>query len=102
MDKIKVKEAPKEWGFEKYFLKKEAMKLDSGIFCCKPGSSLPLHTHEEADEYCYVFEGKAVFVIGNEEIEVQEGELIKIPKGVLHRSYCTSEKPMSSFYIVCP
>lgn len=102
MYKIEMTEALKEWGAEKYIVQNEALKLDSGIFRCDPGSSLPLHTHDDADEYCYVFAGKAVFVIENEEVEVGEGELIKIPRGALHRSYCISEEPMSSFFIVCP
>lgn len=102
MYKIELSDAPEEWGMSKIFVKKENQAIEAGIFRCDPGQSLPMHTHDDGDEYCYLFEGKGIFVIDNEEIEVQTGELIKIPKGILHRSYNVSDRPFSSFYLVCP
>lgn len=102
MYKIKLAEVPEEWGGAKLFIKNENEAIESGIFRCDPGLSLPLHTHDEGDEYCYLFQGQGIFVINDEEIEVQTGELIKIPKGVIHRSYNVSDQPFISFYLVCP
>lgn len=101
MHKISVTNSPTEWGFSKVFVKKDAQAIEAGIFTCEACSSLPLHTHEAGDEYCYLFEGTGVFVINEKETVVETGELIKIPKGVEHRSYAL-DKPFSSFYLVCP
>jgi quercetin dioxygenase-like cupin family protein len=102
MSKIAVAESPQEWGWAKVFAKKERQALEAGIFCCQPGKSLPLHAHNEGDEYCYLFKGSGVFVMNGEEIRVAEGELIKIPRGVEHLSYPTGNQPFHSFYLICP
>ena len=94
-----------DWGGDKIFLEKKLASgevLQAGIFRCDPGKSLPLHTHDEGDEYCYLYEGSGVFVFGDKEYQVKEGELIKIPKGMVHRSYNTGEIPFQSFFIVLP
>ncbi len=102
MYKINLTETPQDWGGAKVFIKNEAQAVESGIFRCDPGASLPLHTHDEGDEYCYLFEGKGIFVIDDAEMEVQTGGLVKIPKGVQHRSYNVSDQPFMSFYLICP
>lgn len=94
-----------DWGQVKVILNKKYEKggfVEAGIFSCEPGKSLPLHTHEGADEFCWVFEGTANFVIGGKEFEVKSGELIKIPKDIEHRSYPKGAAPFTSFFIVCP
>lgn len=94
-----------EWGELNVFLKKELPAggaIDAGVFKCDPGKSLELHTHDGAEEYCWVFEGTAIFVIDGKEYEVKSGEVIKIPKDVEHLSYPKDDAPFSSFFIVCP
>lgn len=94
-----------DWGQVKVILNKKYEKgasVEAGVFRCEPGKGLPLHTHEGADEYCWVFEGTATFVIGGKEFVVKSGELIKIPKDLEHRSFPKGATPFTSFFIVCP
>jgi len=94
-----------EWGELTVFLSKKYEKgafIDAGVFKCEPGKSLQLHTHDGGDEYCWVFDGSAIFLIGGKEYEVKSGELIKIPKDIEHRSYPKGKNPFTSFFVVCP
>lgn len=102
---IKPEVTKQEWGDLTVFLRKKYEAggfINAGVFTCEPGKSLQLHTHEGADEYCWVFKGTGVFVIDGKEYEVKEGELIKIPKDLEHRSFPKGEKTFASFFIVCP
>jgi len=94
-----------EWGQVKVILRKryeEGASIEAGVFRCEPGKSLQLHTHQGADEYCWIFEGAAIFVINGKEYKVKSGELIKIPKDLEHRSFPQGAAPFASFFIVCP
>ena len=94
-----------EWGDLIVFLNKKyngGAFIEAGVFKCDPGKSLPLHTHEGGDEYCWVFEGTGVFYIDGKEYEVKTGEVIKIPKDLKHKSFPKDEKPFTSFFVVCP
>ena len=102
---IKTKITKMDWGLLKVFLSKKIdgkHLIEAGVFTCEPGKSLELHTHGGCDEYCWVFKGAGLFEIGDEKFEVNEGEVIKIPKDVKHKSYPLGDKPFSSFFIVCP
>lgn len=102
METINLAEVPQEWGWSKVFTKKESQALEAGIYCCQPGKSLPMHVHNEGDEYCYLFKGAGIFVIGGKEISVAEGQMVKIPKGVEHLSRPVGNAPFQSFYLICP
>ena len=94
-----------EWGDLTVFLSKKYDKhsfIEAGVFKCNPGKSLQLHTHEGGDEYCWVFEGTAIFMIAGKEYEVKAGEVILIPKDQEHRSYPKGNTPFSSLFVVCP
>jgi mannose-6-phosphate isomerase-like protein (cupin superfamily) len=94
-----------EWGELKVILSKKyerGASIEAGVFRCEAGKSLQLHTHEGGDEYCWVVEGTAIFVIDGKEFEVKSGELIKIPKDLEHRSFPKGAAPFTSFFIVCP
>ncbi len=94
-----------EWGELNVFLNKKFEKgafIEAGVFSCDPQKSLPLHTHEGGDEYCWVFEGTAIFLIDKKEYEVKAGELIKIPMNLEHRSYPKGKALFKSFFVVCP
>ena len=94
-----------DWGQAQAFLSKEmpdGKKVEAGVFTCEPGQKLQLHAHEGADEYCWVFEGQAIFRIGDQEYQVNPGQVIKIPKDVTHTSFPAGDHSFSSFFIVIP
>lgn len=98
MFQIPTREKVEEWGGTEVFMTKGLS--EAGLFRCDPGLSLPLHAHEDGDEYIYLFEGEGRFLVGDEDFEVRPGKLVKVPKGVLHRSYNVSDKPFSCFYLL--
>ena len=49
-----------------------------------PHTGLPLHVHEEQDEFVYVLEGRLDFVIGGEETYATQFDLVSLPRGVPH------------------
>ena len=49
------------------------------------------HNHEDTDEVFFVIEGKMNIEFKNEIIELSEGEMYVVPKGVDHKPYAASE-----------
>ena len=49
------------------------------------------HQHEHTDEVFIVIEGKIGIEFENETIEINEGEMIVIPKGKQHRPFAKQE-----------
>lgn len=45
------------------------------------------HRHQETDEAFLVLKGELVIEFEDTQAEVKEGELLVVPKGVLHRPY---------------
>ena len=49
------------------------------------------HHHEDTDEVFIVIEGKIGIEFENETIEINEGEMIVVPKGKKHRPFAKKE-----------
>lgn len=55
------------------------------------------HDHKNEDELFYVLKGKLIIEFRNKKVEVNEGEIIVIPKGVEHRPIAKDEVWMLLF-----
>ncbi|MCC6164657.1 MAG: cupin domain-containing protein [Acidobacteria bacterium] len=51
----------------------------------KKGALVPLHAHDE-EQMTYVLQGALQFLVGGEDIRVEEGEVLHIPAGVAHQA----------------
>ena len=51
----------------------------------KKGALVPLHAHEE-EQMTYVLQGALQFLVGAEDVRVEEGEVLHIPSGVAHQA----------------
>ncbi|MGE6630892.1 cupin domain-containing protein [Bacillus sp. NPDC077027] len=49
------------------------------------------HQHEETDEVFMVIEGQMVIEFRDGKVELQQGEMFVVPKGVEHKPYAKSE-----------
>jgi mannose-6-phosphate isomerase-like protein (cupin superfamily) len=49
------------------------------------------HNHEDTDEVFIVIEGKMKIEFENQTIELNEGEMYVVPKGVQHKPYAETE-----------
>jgi quercetin dioxygenase-like cupin family protein len=51
----------------------------------KRGAEPPAHLHQREDESYYVLEGRVKYYVGEEEIVVNPGDYIYLPKGLPHQ-----------------
>ncbi len=49
------------------------------------GAGVAEHVHEDVEDIAYVLSGRAVLRIGGEVVELREGMLVRIPRGVPHQ-----------------
>ena len=45
-----------------------------------------LHYHERTDEFYYVIDGQGTMVLDDEEIELHQGVVVYVPRGVKHKA----------------
>ena len=45
-----------------------------------------LHYHERTDEIYYVISGRGTMTLDNEEVELHQGVVVYVPRGVRHRA----------------
>ena len=45
-----------------------------------------LHYHERTDEFYYVIDGEGTMVLDGKEIELHEGVVVYVPRGVRHKA----------------
>ncbi len=90
IDKINLKKEVKS--ISKLFEYKEICKLNNHIFNVLQAENrtLNFHTHELSDELFYCIEGEFDIEFEDGKTHLREGDLIVIPKGILHRPVCTS------------
>ncbi|HXX87129.1 MAG TPA: cupin domain-containing protein [Candidatus Acidoferrum sp.] len=72
------------------------------LLCFKPNQSVPLHKHPEGDEYFFVVKGKGRVRVGNEEIEVGSGTIVRAPANVLHQWKNGTEKLILLSVLIAP
>jgi quercetin dioxygenase-like cupin family protein len=58
--------------------------LFAGLNCFEPGQAQAVHTHDGADKFYLVVEGKARMRVGEEEADAGPGTLVWAPAGVPH------------------
>jgi len=68
-------------------------------FVMEPGGGMPLHTNAVEHEQ-YVLRGRAHVVIGDDEHEVEAGDVVYIPAGVPHSYDATGEEPFEFLCVV--
>ena len=49
------------------------------------------HKHDDTDEVFIILKGKIFIEFENETVELNEGEMIVVPKGIKHRPYAKKE-----------
>ena len=49
-----------------------------------PGDGTPLHVHGNEDEYLFVLEGTARFVVGDKIFDAQAGTMVTLPRNIPH------------------
>lgn len=90
MDKINLKE--KLSMFSEYWTPKVISELnDYQIKLVKIKDSFVWHSHEDTDELFLVIEGNMKIEFKDGTVELNEGEMYVVPKGIEHRPYAKDE-----------
>lgn len=63
---------------------------------------VPLHKHVEHSETIYVLEGKGLFQLGDQSIEIIAGDYIRVPKGTPHAVKVLSSIPLKIISVQAP
>lgn len=63
-----------------------------------PGQTIETHGHPTMYEVFFIQSGKALFIIGNEEFEVKEGDFLYIEPGVNHSQKNPFQEPITWLY----
>jgi len=65
-------------------------------------NSVPLHKHVEHSETIYVLEGKGLFQLGDQSMEIVAGDYIRVPKGKPHAVKVLSSIPLKIISVQAP
>ena len=63
---------------------------------------VPLHKHVEHSETIYVLEGKGLFQLGDQSMEINAGDYIRVPKGTPHSVKVLSSIPLKIISVQAP
>lgn len=63
---------------------------------------VPLHKHVEHSETIYVLEGKGLFQLGDQSLEIVAGDYIRVPKGTPHAVKVLSSIPLKIISVQAP
>jgi quercetin dioxygenase-like cupin family protein/type 1 glutamine amidotransferase len=86
-DDNKVTEMP--WGQLRWFTSaemKNSRVMTTGMAIIKPGKSNPRHFHPNCDEILHVISGKISHTMNEVTVEMEAGDTVSIPQGVLHNA----------------
>ena len=90
MDKINIKE--KYQKFNDYWKPRVIAKLnDQQVIIAKVKGEFVWHDHKDEDELFTVIKGKLKMEFRDKVVEVNEGEMIVVPKGIEHRPVAEEE-----------
>ena len=64
------------------------------------GKASLMHYHPVAEESYYILNGHAKMVLGEEEAELEPGQIVLIPPGINHKIYNTGKETLE-FLVVC-
>ncbi len=88
MDKINFKDASKK--IENIYEYNLLSKLNDHTFTMVKVENrvLDFHTHRDSDEAFYIIEGKMKIELENKIVELNEGDMFVVKKGISHRPIC--------------
>ncbi|MCL4541546.1 MAG: cupin domain-containing protein [Chloroflexi bacterium] len=66
-----------------------------------PGEEVRVHQHPEEELY-YVFRGRGIMTLGDEQILLEPGVAVYIPGDVPHGQRCTGEETLNLVAVIAP
>ncbi len=66
--------------------------MKAGVVTYYRGTGTKPHWHNVDEQFFYVTEGKCLFLLGEEEKLIEEGDIVYIPRGTMHVGRSTTDK----------
>lgn len=79
-----------DWGELQWMNRKELTGTDAltvGTCTIRPGKANMKHVHNTTEENLLLLSGKIIHTLGDEQVELNPGDLIRIPPGVSHQAF---------------
>jgi mannose-6-phosphate isomerase-like protein (cupin superfamily) len=67
-----------------------------------PGSAVPVHHHEEAEQVLFIVSGRAEISLAGQRIEATAGATVHVPKGVAHGIVNIGGEPLTILEVTSP
>lgn len=80
---------PMDWGHLEWYVSAEIGNSETmtvGKCVLNPGQANGRHLHPNCDEILQVLKGKVIHTWNGEEFEMNEGDVVSIPSGVIHNA----------------
>ncbi|KUO42735.1 MAG: hypothetical protein APU95_01595 [Hadesarchaea archaeon YNP_N21] len=67
-----------------------------------PKHEFPSHFHPDSEDVIYILKGKATFTVGEEEFDVEQGDVIVISEGIVHSAINYSDEDVEMLVFQAP
>lgn len=67
-----------------------------------PGTFVPPHTHPDQDEFILIHSGTFDLILDGQPASASTGDLIKLPRGIMHGIFNKSDAPVECMFWVSP
>lgn len=67
-----------------------------------PGSMVPVHHHEKAEQVLFIVSGHGRISLEDHEFEARPGATVHVPRGVAHSITNTGDEPLSILEVTSP
>ena len=68
----------------------------------RPGGFHKTHSHHDAEQVFFVYEGKGQFLLGEEWFDISKGDLVYVPRNVSRAARNTSDDTLTLIFISVP
>ena len=72
------------------------------LYCLLPGQKQKVHTHEDSDKYYFVLQGKGIFQLADERIELAAGGACLARPTIPHGVANESDQPLIVLVLMFP
>jgi mannose-6-phosphate isomerase-like protein (cupin superfamily) len=68
----------------------------------RPGGFHKTHSHHDAEQVFFVYEGEGQFLLGEEWFDISRGDLVYVPRNTTHAARNTSDDTLTLIFISVP
>ena len=78
------------------------MYCQASLLRILPKHKFPGHFHPNSEDVIYILKGKATFNVGEEKFDVEQGDVVIVPEGVVHSAVNRSDDDVEMLVFQAP